>query len=505
MSRLSKNIIYNVLGQGLLLILGFVAVKYVFSRLGADALGIIYFTTTLSAVLNAALEMGIGSTTVREVSAHFNDEPTYIRDLVRTASLFYWSAYGLLSVLIYFVAPVLVEDWINLRTVSEPAATRMVQILGVGMLSVLPRSLYGSLLRGLQRMEFNNLIELVTIGLQQFGIILILALGGGLFDVVKWLAASFVLGLLGYLLVCRHFLPVRDLLPGFSVSVVRRNLSYSLHMTVNSLISIVHQQCDRVIVSKLLPIGAFGFYACASSLVAKSALVTSAITQAGFPSFSALFHAGDRTGLLSQYRKLQDLLCFATLPVLAAIPFAAMPLFSYLFSPDTARTLLVPTMLLCLGSYMNGTLNVPYVISLAAGRPDIPVRSNFYALWVVIPSTVLVIWWFGLVGAGLSHVLYNLFSYGYAIPRICSQCLAIPTAGWYARVLKILALASVTYGAAGMILVSGGAHSILFLTLAYGGGSTLFLIGAYWMVGEELRGRLLRSMQVLRTRMAETL
>ena len=52
MSRLSKNIVYNALGQVLLLVLSFVAVKYVFRRLGADALGIIYFTitTTLLAV-----------------------------------------------------------------------------------------------------------------------------------------------------------------------------------------------------------------------------------------------------------------------------------------------------------------------------------------------------------------------------------------------------------------------------------------------------------------------
>ena len=49
MSRLSKNIFYNVTGQGLILALGFVAVRYVFRRLGGDALGLIYFAATLNA------------------------------------------------------------------------------------------------------------------------------------------------------------------------------------------------------------------------------------------------------------------------------------------------------------------------------------------------------------------------------------------------------------------------------------------------------------------------
>ena len=75
MSRLSKNILYNFLGQGLVLVLGFVFVRYVLTRLGEDALGVLYFTIIVTALLYAALELGIGSTIVREVSSHLDDEP----------------------------------------------------------------------------------------------------------------------------------------------------------------------------------------------------------------------------------------------------------------------------------------------------------------------------------------------------------------------------------------------------------------------------------------------
>jgi len=55
MSRLSKNIASNVLGQGLSLILSFVAVRCVFRGLGGDALGLIYFSQSVSLVLPVAI------------------------------------------------------------------------------------------------------------------------------------------------------------------------------------------------------------------------------------------------------------------------------------------------------------------------------------------------------------------------------------------------------------------------------------------------------------------
>ncbi len=74
MSRLKKNIIYNVFGRVSLVILSFVAVKFIYSGLGEDALGLIYFVLTLNALLSFVLEMGITTTTTREVSAHFEND-----------------------------------------------------------------------------------------------------------------------------------------------------------------------------------------------------------------------------------------------------------------------------------------------------------------------------------------------------------------------------------------------------------------------------------------------
>ncbi len=503
MSRLAKNIAYNLAGQGLLLVLGFAAVRYVFLRLGEDALGIIYFTATMSAILCAVLELGICSSTVREVSAHLDDEPVYVRKLIRTASLFYWSAYALLAVAVYHAAPFLVEKWIHSKTLDAATATRMLQILGVAALVALPRSFFVSLLRGLQRMEFNNFIDVGTSALQQLGIVVILAWGGGLFAAVGWLALCFVLGLLTYMLVCAQFFSFRALLPGFFPSAARRNFGFATSMMAISLLSMVHMQADKLIVSKLLPIGVFGFYALASGAVSRANLLSGAVAQAAFPAFSTLSQARDQAGFLAQYRPLQDLVCLATVPVYAAIVFAAGPLFTYLLNAEAARLLLLPVAFLCLGFYMNGTLQVPYVASLAVGKPHITARLNFYALFVILPSTALLVFRFGIAGAGFSWVAYHLFAYAYATPLICAECLGTSLAGWYAHVLRVAALAAGTYGVAWAIVASLDAQNLMALAVAYVGASLAYLGGAYALVGSELREACLKSLKAVGLRIAE--
>jgi O-antigen/teichoic acid export membrane protein len=504
-SRLSKNIIYNLLGQGLLLVLGFVAVRYIFRRLGEDALGIIYFTAVMNAILCAVLEMGICATTVREVSAHFESNHGYVKDVIRTFSLVYWALYALLAVAVFLLAPFLVKNWISLKAMDLATAIHVLRVLGIASLVALPKSFYVSLFRGLQRMEFNNFIDVATSGFQQFGTILILALGGNVFHVVYWFAGCYGLSVLAYFFVSTRFFSLRALVPGCSFDVVKKNLVFASRMMSVSIISTVHTNFDKLIMSKLLPIGAVGYYGIAYGTASKGMLLAGAVSQAAFPSFSALFRAGDYRSLISQYWKLHDFLCLGMIPILAIIPFVLLPLFSYVLNEETARRLLVPTILLCVGFYMNGTLNIPHVFSLAAGKPGIAARSNFYALFVVLPATALLIYFFGLVGAGLSWVFYHIFGYFYGVPRICRECLKIPVRRWYSHVLKIFAAAGLTYGMAGIILGTAGSASIVSLSLAYSIASIVFLTGSYFMMGEELQRALFGILNRLRVEIADVL
>jgi len=487
MSRLFKNITYQVAGQGIVLILGFVGVKFIFSRLGADAFGIIYFNLVLTGVLTTALELGVLATTVREVSSHHRTEPEYVEQLIRTASVFYWGVGVVLFAAVFLAAPWLVEQWVNLKTLDSSTASTMLRFLAISALITLPRALYSSLFQGRQRMELNNGIDVASSALQQVGIVVILASGGNAFAVVEWIAASAALSTLTYMTIAARLFGWRALVPAYFDAVVRRNVRFTAHMATLSVLNMTLSQYDKIVVSKLQSIANVGYYSFASTVMVRISFAANAIGQAALPSFASLHRIGDPKPLLVQYRKLQDLMAYGMAPVLAAAAFSAVPLYSYLFTRQVAFELLVPTAILCLGFFMNATVNIPYTFSVAVGRPEIASRASVIALFVVVPVTTMLVYFFGLTGAASSLVVYQLFLYGYLIPRICHQCLQISVLSWYFQIIRVLVLAAFTYGSAWVLLVVPHSYSLPALTIAYVIASIAFLGGAFLLIGPALR------------------
>lgn len=487
MSRLSRNILSNLLGQGVVLLLGFVAVGRVYDGLGRDAVGIIYFVLAMNAVLAAVLDLGISSTVVREVAARYESDPGYVRDLMRASAVFYWGGFLAAGAGVLLAAPLVVARWLRVDALDSATAVAAVRILGLGTLLALPRSLYASFFRGVQRMEYNNFIDAAATALQQSGVIVLLGLGADLIGVAAWISASIALGVAAHMLAALRFLPAAALAPRYSSPIVARNVRYAGTMMFVSLLAMVHTQADKLILSKLLAVGQFGFYAFGFAAVSRVTLVTSAIAHAAFPSFSELSGGPERGRMMSRYRALQDLVCFGTVPLFAAVPFATLPVFGYVFTPAAARDLLLPVTLVAVGFYMNGALNVPHVFTLALGRPDIAARANLIALGVVLPATGLLVYGWGLTGAGLSWVLYHVFLYLYAVPRMCRECLGIGPMEWFRRLARCVVPALACYGPAWIASGAFGGRNAGSSALAYGLATVVFGAAAYFLIGPDLR------------------
>lgn len=478
---------YNIAGQGLVLLITFAAIKAAFSKLGADALGIIYFTQAMSVTLTSALDLGLGSTTVREIAALSAQGSRGVTEFVRTASLFYWCLYLALALSIYLVAPFIVARWITLDTLAPDTATSAVRILGAGGLLALPKSLYASVMRGVERMEFNNSIDVVMALVQQGGTVALILTGGSLVKVAWYQSAALGAGIVAYLVLTARFVPYQALVPAVYREVIARNYRYCSRAAAISLFGTVHQQADKVITSRVLPIALFGYYTVAWGLASRVTLITGAIGQAAFPSMTALFNVGAHDNLSKRYWKLNDIICYGMVPLFMIIPFAAGPLFSLLLQPSAAAVLLLPSALLSLGFYLNSTLLAPHVLSLATNRPGITARLNAYAVCITLPLAVLLVKAYGMNGAALSWVAYNSFGWAYGVPRVCRECLNTSPWTWYARMLKVALLTTLTYGTAGLILRITGKASLTGLATSYAAATVGFGLGAYALIGYDLR------------------
>jgi O-antigen/teichoic acid export membrane protein len=486
-SRLARNIAISLVGQLALLVLVLIAARLVFRRLGDDALGLIMFSQAIGVILIAAAELGIGATTVREVAAHGEADPGYIRALIRTFSLLYWALYATLVLVMVLLSPLLIRQWVHLEALSPTAVAAPFRLLMAAALLGLPRSLYASLFRGHQRLGLTNATDVAAALVQQAGMVLILVRGSGLLPLSAWILTSALFPTLGYALLAGRSLGWSALLPGWSWPVLRRNLRFSLHLASISLLGVAHTQADRLVVSKLLPLGSLGIYSVASNLLSRATLPVTAMAEAAFPSLAKLVAAHDRPGWQRQYAVLQRLVAWGTLPVYAALVFAVRPLFGYVFGPGVASTLLLPVLFLCAGWYMNGTLMVPYLLSLAMGKPEIAARQNLLALLIVLPVSVACVAAFGLTGAGLSWFAYHCFAYAYGGPRLCREVIEISPIAWYGEVLEAAGSGAVLYGATWLVITRWLAGNPLAMVAGFALASTLYVL-AGWRLPGTMRG-----------------
>jgi O-antigen/teichoic acid export membrane protein len=476
-------------------------VKFIYSDLGEDALGLIYFVMTVNALLLFALEIGITSTTTREISAHFETDSLYVTQLIRTASLIYWLIFLLTGGAIYFLAPILVDKWLIFRAIDRELAIHALRVLGIFAFFAFPQSLYASLFRGLQRMEFNNIIDVAISLSRQCGIIVILQQEYGFLAVIYWISFTYVLEVIIYVVLLRKFFPLVSFLPRYFHSVAIRNIHFTSKVMVMTICGILHRQLDKIILSKFLPIGVLGFYSLAQRGVSVGDLVGNAINTAAYPQFSSLHRQAKQREMLDQYRKLQDFMCVGNALILSAIPFAMQPILSIVFSEEVARSLFFPVILMCLHAYINSMLKVPGTVAMAIGKPEFEMNALLYSLVIVIPFSIFAIRRFGIVGAPLGLLMLDIVFYVYAVPRYCKQCLKVPVKEWYMHSFKYLSLLIVAYGASLMVIARFDETNLFFLAAYYCVSTVVFLLGSVFVASDEAKATFIGFTKSMRLKM----
>jgi O-antigen/teichoic acid export membrane protein len=495
--RLRQNILYNVVGQGIVLALSLVAVRLIFAHLGGDVFGIIFFVLALSPLCVGALDLGLSATIVREISQNHERDPGYVRDLGRTAATVCWAMYLGVVVLLLAAAPVLVSKWVHLSSLDQDTATMLLRVLGASALTALPRGFYGAILRGLQRMKYSNAIDVSMSALQQGGAAILLLTGAGSFAVFAWLALGFVLGTAAYIAATGVFLGWRTLLPGWSRPVVDRNRGFSARLSAISVMTVISVQLDKVFVSKLLPIVMFGFYSFVASLAFRAVFVSVAIYLAALPALSELLAEGNRPHLARQYRRLQDLQCLLAAPVLALVLYAETPLVSYAFDPGVARAMILPLAVLCMGFFLQMAVATPMAMLIASGAPGLVARASACGLAVGAPIGLAGAIALGMPGAALFFLVYNLALCWYMVSRGASRYLGMAPGDWYLHMGRILVIALVVY-AAPLALVLRLGPSTLTLAAVYVVASAVFCTIAFRrLMGSELKGSVIGMSQQL--------
>lgn len=486
MSKLSRNILYNLAGQLAMILVGFVATRQIYQQLPADVLGIYYFALAINLVLMQVSLGGMGALIVREVASTRDGGTDATSPVVQTASLLFWAVYVVLTAGSVMLGPWITSHWIELSQMDAESATLVFQILMAGVLSAIVATLYQTILRGFEDMAFTNLILVAGTLVRQIGIVVLLNAGADAVQTAIWISVSFWLFPISLYIRCLYFVPWRSLsIPKWHTEVAARNRSMAAKLVTNSGLEVIQFQADKIVISALLPVATLGIYSFLSNLVTRVGQMRNAVGSASLPTLSTLVSLGQKANVLSLYRKLEDLMVYGTMPLFGALAFGLLPIITYVFTAEIAAELLLPGLLLIVGFYLRGISTPARQIAIAEGRPELIRQSNLVSVVFSVPSAIVLIYYWGLNGAGFASLITGATASLYLAPKVYAECLQLPVGKWYSHLGKVSLLTTFTYGLVGVTLFLMGWRTVIALALGYLVASALFAGGALLLVDRD--------------------
>ncbi|TMH49167.1 MAG: polysaccharide biosynthesis protein [Betaproteobacteria bacterium] len=410
MSIVRRNIVANIAGRGWAALLSLAVLPVYIHFLGIEAFGLIGFFLSVTAILSL-LDLGLGTALNRQFAQYSmqSGKAQEMHDLLRTLEVIYWLIGVAIGVTMAALAPAIAAYWLKPQQLSAQIVSQALAMMGIAIAFQWPRALYGGGLVGLQRQVAFNLLSSITATVNNLGGVLILWLVSPTLQAyVAWFMAISLVDTLSTGLLLWRSLPKAPARPNFSGQALAGIWRFAAGMTGISITSVIQTQLDKVILVKVLPLDAFGYYSLASRVAGGLSYLTSPISAAFFPRFSQLLLVNDRQELARLYHRSCQLMSVLVLP-----PAVVLTLFSYellfLWTQDRSiaeNTYLVLS-LLAAGTAFNALASLPYALQLASGWTRLTLIVNTAATLLQAPLIYIMSVKYSGVGAAIVWVIFN--------------------------------------------------------------------------------------------------
>jgi O-antigen/teichoic acid export membrane protein len=222
------------------------------------------------------------------------------------------------------------------------------------------------------------------------------------------------------------------------------------------------------VLSRVLPLESFGYYALATNAAASVALISAPFFATTFPRFSSLVAAGDESALRVVYHQACQLLSVILLPfTVALIVFARQVLLVWTGNPMIAENAALPMALLAAGFALNALHNLPYALQLAHGWTTLAITENSIAVVLLIPLAIYAGRNYGGAGAAAVWLLLNVFYATISIWIMHRRYLRGELLHWYRYDVGAPLLATIiVLVPAAFVAPATGSRIVLFLWLA---------------------------------------
>jgi O-antigen/teichoic acid export membrane protein len=448
--NLKHNIIANFAGGAWSALMALAFLPLYVRFLGIEAYGLIGVFASLMALFSV-FDMGLSTTLSKELArlTAGSGSEKEARDLVRTLELIYWGVGILIGIAVATAAPFIAHYWVNAEGIALTTLEHTIATMGLVIALQWPISLYSGGLGGLQRQILLNSVRIAGSTLQAGGAILVLWLWSPTilaYFIWQIFAGALFTAVLSWCLW--NSLPSAGPV-AFRESLLTKNWRFAGGMMGITLLVTVLTQTDKIILSKMLTLEAFGYYSLATVIASALTYISNPIFSALFPRFSQALSSDGSTDVAQLYHKGCQLMALLILPIgIFAALFSKELLLLWFGSGPTAMQTYLLARLLIIGATLNALVALPYAFQLASGWTGLVLRVNLVSVVFFVPSLIWLVDRYGAVGAALAWIGLNASYFLCVVPFMHRRLLRDNMGRWYLIDVGLPAALSIGMGIA---------------------------------------------------------
>jgi O-antigen/teichoic acid export membrane protein len=410
-----NNVIANFLGKVWPSLLGLILVPIYLHYLGIEAYGLVGFFVALQGLIGF-LDMGLSTASVREVARERSLGESVVRlpDLLRTFEVVYWGVAALIGVGFLLSSDWLATEWIVSQSLPTDLIRLAAIIFGVTLALRWPVALYSGVLRGLEKQVLLNVVAAILATLRNVGAaLMVVFVSRSILLFLLWqLGAALVEIIVMFLLAWRLLPRQSGRAPAFHFEILKRVGRFGVSLTIISILASIFKQFDRVAITRLLSLEAVGYYVAAYTIYELLSYFVTPVVDAAFPRFSSLLSQGNTESLADMYHNTAQIVSFFVAPATAFVSlFSYDILLIWTRSPEVAQNAHQTLSILALAYGFNAMMHIPVMLQYAAGMTSIAMGVNVLGSLFLLPFMYLVIERFGIAGAGITWLIFNLLYY----------------------------------------------------------------------------------------------
>lgn len=391
--------------MGLPLLLGVIAIPYLYRHLGIEKVGILTLVWALIGYFSL-FDFGLGRALTQQVSAtRAAGLEEQLPGLVKSGLLF-TALTGLVGgLLLAVLAYPLGFEWLKVSEGLRQSAAQSLLIAALGIpMTTVTTGLRG-ILEAYEDFPHVNLLRML-LGASNFGMpmLSVMLLGPSLVWVIGSLVGARLVLLIAHLLLVNHKLPPNWKKVPVSKTQLRRLFTFGAWITVSNIIGPIMVTADRFVISAVLGAGVVAYYTVPFEILSRVLILPAAVTGALFPMLTSVM-VNDPSAARKLYRKCFNLVVLVMTPICLSMAVGSYWGLSLWLGKDFAEQSWIIVVLMAAGMLLNGIAQVPFAAIQAAGNSRVTAYFHIIQLMLYLPLLFVGLKFWGLIGAACVSVL----------------------------------------------------------------------------------------------------